>query len=154
MTLQEDRLLLVLPSSKTDPFRRRMTLTILAARDEGCAVKSLRNFFERFPKFHYHLLLSTSAGTCNRTYVTRKLQEGIRILGYGGNFIGHVFRRGAAISARLAGLLKEKIQLLADTREHNFSHNEYPLQAHHRPFPLPVSNRTRSSRIPQPSRRQ
>ena len=135
MTLQEDRLLLVFPSSKTDPFRRQMTLTISAARDEACVVKSLRNFFERFPKSHYHPLFSTSAGTFNRTYVTRKLQEGIRILGYGGNCTGHLFRRGAATSARLAGLLEEKIQLLADTREHNLSHHEYPLQAP--PAPLP-----------------
>ena len=142
MTLQEDRLLLVLPSSKTDPFRRQMTLTISAARDEACVVKSLRNFFERFPKSHYHPLFSTSAGTFNRTYVTRKLQEGIRILGYGGNCTGHLFRRGAATSARL---LEEKIQLLADTREHNLPHHEYPLQAPPPPRFLHVPNPTTKS---------
>ena len=39
-------------------------------------------------------------------------QEGIRILGYRGNYTGHSFRRGAATSARLAGLSDQVIQLL------------------------------------------
>ena len=103
VSLSEDQLFLV-PASKTDPFRRGVTLTISAVAEEACAIKSLRNLFERFPKAPSSPLFSNSAGTF--------LQEGIRILGYGGNYTGHSFRRGAATSARLAGLFEEEIQLL------------------------------------------
>lgn len=47
--LYPDKLYLSLPSSKTDPFRRGITLTIAATGDDACAVDSLRNLFFRFP---------------------------------------------------------------------------------------------------------
>ena len=95
-------------------------MTILAACNEACAVKSLRNLFERFPKFHYRPLFSSPAGTFNRGYVIRKLQEGINILGYEGNYTGHSFRRGAATSARLAGLSDEEIQMLGRWKSNSY----------------------------------
>ena len=176
VSLLGDRLLLVLPASKTDPFRQGVTLTISAANDEACAVKSLRNLFERFPKSHYHPLFSTSAGTFSRGYVTKKLQEGIRILGYGGNYSGHSFRRGAATSARLAGLSDQEIQLLGRWKSNSYRlyidtppdwiHNassrhqrtqtlpSYPPLSGTTSSPPPISTRTRSSQIPRPSRRE
>ena len=45
VSFSEDRLFLVIPSCKTDPFRRGITLTISAASDEACAVASLNNLF-------------------------------------------------------------------------------------------------------------
>ena len=45
------RLLLTLPASKTDPFRRGITLTIAAAGDSACAVTAL-----------YHLVTTWRAG--------------------------------------------------------------------------------------------
>ncbi len=45
---QNDSLGLTLPSSKTDPFRRGITLTI-AVSDEACVKASLTNLFSRFP---------------------------------------------------------------------------------------------------------
>ena len=112
VSLSEDRLFLVIPSCKTDPFRRGITLTISAANDEACVVTSLNNLFTRFPKANNHPLFTNHAGTFSRNYVTRKLQEGICALGYQGNYTGHSFRRGAATSARLAGLSEDEIQLL------------------------------------------
>ena len=112
VSLSDDRLFLVIPSCKTDPFRRGVTLTISAASDEACAIKSLNNLFTRFPKANHHPLFSNLAGTFSRNYVTKKLQDGIRALGYERNYTGHSFRRGAATSARLAGLSEEEIQLL------------------------------------------
>ena len=120
VSLLEDRLFLVLPASKTDPFRRGVTLTIPAATDEACAVKSLRNLFERFPKAYYQPLFPTRAGTFSRNYVTRQLQKGVCTLGYEGNYTGHSFRRGAATSARLAGLSEEEIQLLGRWRSNSY----------------------------------
>ena len=91
-------------------------MTISAASDEACAVKSLRNLLEQFPKSHSHPLFSDSAGTLNRIYVTKKLQ-GIRILGYGGNYTGRSFRR----AARLAGLSDQEIQLLGRWKSNSYS---------------------------------
>lgn len=112
VSLSEDRLFLVIPFCKTDPFCREVTLTILAANNKACAIKSFNNLFTQFPRANYNLLFSNHTGTFSRNYVTKKLQEDIRALGYKGNYTSHSFRRGAAISARLAGLSEEEIQLL------------------------------------------
>ena len=55
---------------------------------------------------------SNHAGTFNRNYIIRKLQERVQALRYEENYISHLFRRKAVIFARLARLLKDKIQLL------------------------------------------
>ena len=179
VSLSEDRLFLVLPASKTDLFRRGITLTISATTDEAFAIKSLRNLFEQFPKPHHHLLFFNSAGTYGRNYVTKKLQEGIRVLGYEGNYTGHSFWRGAATSARLAGLSEEEIQLLGRWKSNSYrlyieTHPDWIHNASLRhqltqrtqpppaslpvlnlPTPLPISTRTRTRyQIPRPSRRQ
>lgn len=49
-------------------------------------MKSLNNLFTRFPRANYQRLFFKSAGTFSRNYATRKLQEGIHILGYEGEF--------------------------------------------------------------------
>ena len=182
VSLSEDRLFLVIPSCKTDPFRRGITLTISAASDEACVVTSLNNLFTRFPKASNHPLFTNHAGTFSRNYVTRKLQEGIRALGYEGNYTGHSFRRGAATSARLAGLSEDEIQLLGRWKSNCYrlyveTHPDWIHNASRRhqlsrdtrlplprapprpaiappspPIPNPISTRTRSQ-IPRPSRR-
>ena len=120
VSLSENRLFLVFPASKTDPFRRGVTLTILAATDEACAIKSLRNLFGRFPKAHHHPLFSKTAGTFSRNYITKKLQERISILGYKGNYMGHSFWREVATSVRLAGLFEEEIQFLGRWKSNSY----------------------------------
>ena len=175
----EDRLFLVLPASKTDPFCQGVTLIISAATDDACAVKSLRNLFERFPKAYYQPLFATCAGTFSRSYITRQLQEGICALGYEGNYTGHSFRRGAATSARLAGLSEEEIQLLGRWKSnsyrlyieihpdwihnascrHQLSQRTQPRPApplpSNPPTPAPIITRSRTRYlVPRPSRRQ
>lgn len=109
VSFSEDRCFFVISSCKTDPFSQRITLTILAASNKTCAVTSLNNLFTRFPKANYQPLFTNHAGTFNRNYVTKKLQEGICALGYERNYTNHLFRRGVAMSARLAGLLEDEI---------------------------------------------
>ena len=181
VSLSKDRLFLVISSCKTDPFHRGLTLTIWAASDEAGAIKSLNILFTRFPKSNYQPLFPNHAGTFSRNYVTRKLQEGIRILGYEGNYTGHSFRRGAATSARLDGLSEEEIQLLGRWKSncyrlfveihpdwiHNASRRHQLSRETRLPLPRPspsptipppnpppnlISTRTRSQ-IPRPSRR-
>lgn len=121
-SLSEDRLFLVIPSCKTDTFHRGITLTISAANDEAYVVTSLKNLFTRFAKANSHPLFTNHVGTFSRYYVTRKPQEGIRVLGYEGNHTGHSFRRGAATSAKLAGLSDHEIQLLRRWKSNFYCH--------------------------------
>ena len=112
ITFQEDCITLSLPSSKTDPFRRGVTLTIAEVQDSACAVASLRHLCKYFPEPLSAPLFTTSSGSFTRDYVTSKLRTGLAQLGYTGNYLGHSFRRGAATSAREAGLTDAEIQLL------------------------------------------
>lgn len=66
VSLSEDRLFLVIPSCKTDPFCQRIALTISAASDEACVVTSLNNLFTRFPKANNHPLFTHHVGTFSR----------------------------------------------------------------------------------------
>ena len=110
--LHPNKLYLSLPSSKTDPFRRGITLTIAATGDDACAVSSLRNLFFRFPLPPTAPLFQTFNNSFSREYFISALRSGLRGLGIDGNYSGHSFRRGAATSAQQAGLTKEEIQLL------------------------------------------
>ena len=114
VTLHKDHMELSLPSSKTDPFRRGVLLTIAAADDDACPVRSLRHLFERFPTNSPSApLFFTSSTQCfTRELVTDTLRAQLRRLGIDGHYLGHSFRRGAATSARMAGLSEEEIMLL------------------------------------------
>ena len=110
VTLHEDHLELTLPASKTDPFRRGITLKIAASGDEACPVQALRHLFRweappDSPLFQWE-------GAFTRQLVTNKLREILTLLGVKGHYSGHSFRRGAATSAREAGCSSEEIQLL------------------------------------------
>ena len=114
VTLFDDHIELALPSSKTDPFRKGVTLSITSALDDACPVSSLRNLFKRFPSDPSLPLLLT------RRLVTDVLRSTLRGFGYSGNYSSHFFRRGAATSAREAGLSDEEIQLLGRWRSDSY----------------------------------
>lgn len=98
--------------SKIDSFCQGITLIIVVTSDKICIVVSFNSLFTIFPKANNYPLFINHAGTFNYNYITRKLQKRVCTLGYEGNYMGHSFRRGAATSARLAGLLEDGIQLL------------------------------------------
>lgn len=110
MRLFEDHLELTLPASKTDPFRRGITLIIAASGDIACPVRALRHLFRWETSSDSPLFQLDGAFT--RETVTSQLRELLTLLGVQGHYSGHSFRRGAATSAREAGLTIEEIQLL------------------------------------------
>lgn len=134
--LHEDHLELTLPSSKTDPFRRGVTLTIAASDDEACTVRALRHLFQRWPAplssplFEIH-------GVFTRNLVTKNLRQALTALGLQGHYSGHSFRRGAATSARIAGLTEDEIMLLGRWKSDSYrlyikTHPAYILAASRR----------------------
>lgn len=108
----EDHLELTLPASKTDPFRQGITLTIAATGDDACPVQALRHLFQEWPAPLDAPLFKAEDGEFTRDTVTNVLRLTITLAGIQGHYSGHSFRRGAATSAREAGLSNEEIQLL------------------------------------------
>ena len=107
----DDHIELSLPASKTDPFRQGVTLTIAATGDEVCAVTALRRLFYDWPA-PLSTPLFQIGGSFTRQRLTETLRETLVAVGINGHYTGHSFRRGAATSAREAGLSEDEIQLL------------------------------------------
>lgn len=134
--LYEDHLELTLPSSKTDPFRRGVTLTIAATNDEACAVRALRHLFQRYPTSLSSPLFEIN-GVFSRRLITDNLRQALRSVGLQGHYSGHSFRRGAATSARIAGLSEDEIKLLGRWKSDSYrlyikTHPAYILAASRR----------------------
>lgn len=69
---ENDRLHAQLPASKTDPFWQEVKLTIAAAEDDACALKSLRRLYTKFSTLLHALLFDTNKNF-DRVYVTNVL---------------------------------------------------------------------------------
>ena len=113
MRLYEDHLELTLPASKTVPFRQGITLTVAATNDEACAVCALKHLFQQWPADPASPLFESEAHSpSTRDVVTSSLRQTLKSDGIQGHYSGHSFRRGAATSAKLAGLTDDEIMLL------------------------------------------
>ena len=108
MTLFDNYIELTLPLSKTDLFRKGVTLSITSALDDAYPISSLRNLFNRFPS-DPSLLLFNLGRPFTRKLVTDVLRTTLRGLEYSGNYSSHSFRRDTATSARDAGLSNDEI---------------------------------------------
>ncbi len=76
--LEEDKLQLSLPASKSDLFWRGVTITVAKAFDERCPVASMGNLFAKLPMPYSSPLFSRTGGkafTCQ--YVTRVLRSAL-----------------------------------------------------------------------------
>ena len=113
VTLHQDHMELSLPSSKTDPFRRGINLLISAAGDEACAVRSVHRLLTQFPAPLSAPLFFTSSDPFTKQQVIGTLRSALAQVGIKpGHYSGHSFRRGAATSAKDAGLTDSEIQML------------------------------------------
>lgn len=109
---QADQLTISLPTSKTDPFRHGITLTVAATNDEACAVKPLKHLIRQFPTLPNAPLFNQSKGAFTRDFVIINLRSILTNLGLEGNYSGHSFGRGASTSVKEAGLIDSDIQML------------------------------------------
>lgn len=110
--LLANRLELDIPASKTDPFRKGVTLRIAAAGDAGCAIASLKRMLLIAPGRPTDPLFNTGEGAFNRKRITDVLRQKLRSLGHGDHYASHSFRRGAATEARNSGVPEAMIMLL------------------------------------------
>jgi hypothetical protein len=116
----DSRLYLTLPASRTDPFRMGITITIAAASDAACPVKSLRHLFQRYPLPTFSPLFTLGrnpTGTTavdsafTRTKAISRLRAILLELDVSGNYSGQSFRRGTATWARSIGIPDADLQL-------------------------------------------
>lgn len=74
LVLLKDLLQLVLPASKTDPFRQGVTITVAATDAPACAVKSVRQLMEKFRFPENSLLFRLQNSTFTRQFVKNALR--------------------------------------------------------------------------------
>ena len=121
-----DGVLLRLPASKTDPFRKGVTIPLSPSHDSTCPVAALRLLFQRYPKPLSEPLFSRSYGPFNRDWVLQRVSQVLLLAGFNPRgFSGHSFRRGAANSAQKAGISRADIMRMgrwkSDAVERYFS---------------------------------
>ncbi|KAG0635994.1 hypothetical protein HOY80DRAFT_1090793, partial [Tuber brumale] len=107
---------ITLPSSKTDPYRKGITLTIAASIDIGCPVHVMKRLqvMEYHPSPHSPPFSigrhKQQAFTCE--HVVKSLQALATLAGLGqGTWNGHSFRRGAATWVAEMGIEEGDIQI-------------------------------------------
>ena len=110
---------LTLPASKTDPFRKGVTILIAAVPGQPtCAVAALKQLFTIYPLSPSAPLFADANGnplTCSHFIST--LKSRLATLGFDSSlYSGHSFRRGAATSAASAGYSDYELQLLGQWR--------------------------------------
>jgi len=115
----EDRPLHTPPSSKTDPFRKEVMITLSPSNEAACPVTAMRHLYELCPRWTpLTPLIARSTEDCpgsevfTREYLVQHLQELLGLLGVGGAYSGHSFRRGSATLTKKVGLADDEIQLL------------------------------------------
>lgn len=144
VNILDDQLTISLPASKTDPFRQGITLTVAATKDKACAIASMRNLYDKYPTSPETPLFQQEKGAFTREFVTSNLRTYLYRLKYEGNYSGHSFRRGAATSAKEAGLTDNEIQLLGRWKSDAYrryiqAHPNYILNTSKR-FQLPTTS--------------
>ncbi|PPQ83077.1 hypothetical protein CVT24_012468, partial [Panaeolus cyanescens] len=116
-----DHIKLTLPSSKTDTFRKGVTITISAAAAglSTCPVTALKRLFIASPTSSPQepLFRLKDGSPLSRSHFIATLHERLRLLGIDPTaYSGHSFRRGAATAANAAGYSDVEIQLLGRWR--------------------------------------
>lgn len=110
---------LLLPTSKTDPFRVGVTITIARnSQDPFCPVKLMARYLLRTAAASAHspLFLREDGPPFTRLFLIQEVQQLALRVGIEGNFTGHFLRRGAATWASQQGLAADQIQKLGRCR--------------------------------------
>lgn len=105
-------MIISLPASKTDPFRRDVLLTVTIINDRACAMASIKILFKKFPATPNAPLFHQSNDAFTREFLTFNLRTAMRQLKHHENYSEHFFRRNAATSAKKTDLSDFDIQML------------------------------------------
>lgn len=109
-----------LPASKTDPFRKGVSILIAKAPPGSttCAVSALQKLFQLFPESPNAPLFDNEGGSAlTRSSFISTLKSRLATIGLDPSlYSGHSFRHGAASAAAAVGYADHEIQLLGRWR--------------------------------------
>ena len=123
-----------LPTSKTDPFRKGITLTIAATNDARCPVHAMTRLeaidYHQPPSSPLFCIGRDQQQAFTREHVVRSLQRLALAAGLEqGTWNGHSFRRGAATWAAQRGITDSQIQILGRWRSDAYrAYIEYSIE--------------------------
>ena len=116
VSFEEDgNLVLTLPASKTDYFRKGVRIPLAAATNGSptCPAIALRTLFNRFPANPKAPLFAKTFGPFSRDHLIKTIRNALLDAGLSPTgFSGHSLRRGAAVSAVAAGIPRDEIKAL------------------------------------------
>ena len=116
VSFEEDgNLVLILPASKTDYFRKGVRIPLAAATNGSptCPVVALRTLFNRFPASPKAPLFAKTFGPFSRDHLIKTIRNALLDTGLSPiGFSGHSLRRGAAVSTVAAGIPRDEIKAL------------------------------------------
>jgi hypothetical protein len=114
VTFVGDSVSLFLPTSKTDQFRKGVTIHLASADSPLCPVAALHHLLERYPAPPTAPLFLRSAGLpFNRAYLVDRIKTLLIRIGVNpAKYSGHSLRKGATVSAIAVGLSKDEVKLL------------------------------------------
>lgn len=102
-----------LKASKTDPFRKGVTVYIGATNSDICPVAAVLSYLVRRGSDKGPLFMFSDKRLLTRDRFVKSLREGLREAGIKeDNYAGHSFRIGAATTAAICGLPDSLIQTL------------------------------------------
>lgn len=99
-------------ASKTDPFRKGVTLRLETSGSSICAVRAVLQYLHARGNAAGPLFIQRDGKPLTRTILSRWLQSTANRAGLKGTFSGHSFRIGAATTAALAGIPDHLIKTL------------------------------------------
>jgi len=108
-------IILMVPSSKLDPFKKGMEITITGTPGtHTCAVAALKSLFEHIEQpLESPLFLQDNSSPMSHSFFISQVKAGLARAGLDtSKFSGHSFCCGAASLAAAVGLNNYKIQLL------------------------------------------
>ncbi|KNZ80852.1 Integrase/recombinase xerD like protein, partial [Termitomyces sp. J132] len=114
---------LTLPASKTDPFRKGVTITVAAAPGQlTCPVAALKALFIETPRPDDAPLFEQLDGQAlSYSHFVKSIRNALSLAGLNPEiYAGHSFRRGAASAAAAAGYSDYEIQLLGRWRSDSY----------------------------------
>lgn len=114
---------LSLPASKTDPFRKGVTITLTAAPGRPtCPIDALKRLFNELPRDGNEPLFEQPDGKAlSHPFFVGAIRKTLSKAGINPHlYAGHSFRRGASSAAAAAGYSDYEIQLLGRWRSDSY----------------------------------
>jgi hypothetical protein len=115
ITFSKDSITIHLPSSKTDPFATGVDIHLSKSPIPSiCPVRALKHLFKHFPAPPDAPLFSRSLEQpFSRTHFVNHIKSLLLQAGMDpSKYSGHSLRKGAAVSAKAAGISRDEIKLL------------------------------------------